>query len=252
MSKIDVRLPDAIQEQLALPRCADIRLPQARLPQIRLPTGGSIKGITDLTKGIPSDCSLNFSLALQLAPIMASIECLVKVLAVIGPLIDAIKAFPDLIAVGKAVEKLLPAAEALAPCLLVPTPLAMVPFVKDILALLIAMLRCLIQQLRSVINVLSGLEVSISHARRDGNMDLLTTLECAKENAQIAANGMLNGIEPIKTILELAGAFMSIAQIPAIKLPAMAPADDLTALKSALNTLQEVIDTMQSIIDALP
>jgi hypothetical protein len=114
------------------------------------------------------------------------------------------------------------------------------------------MLRCLIQQLRSVINVLSGLEVSISQARRDGNMDLLTTLECAKENAHIAANGMLNGIEPIKTILELAGAFMSIAQIPAIKLPAMAPADDLTALKGTLNTLQEVIDTMQSIIDALP
>jgi hypothetical protein len=43
MSKIDVRLPDAIQEQLALPRCADIRLPQARLPQIRLPTGGASK-----------------------------------------------------------------------------------------------------------------------------------------------------------------------------------------------------------------
>src|SRR5262249_61874416 len=114
MAKIDVTLSADIQDQLALPPCVDLRLPQAKLPQIRLPTGGSIKGIADLTKGIPSDCSLNFSLAVQLAPIMASIECLVKVLALIGPLIDVVKALPgvpDPTALLKAVGKFLPAAD---------------------------------------------------------------------------------------------------------------------------------------------
>src|SRR4051794_11255696 len=224
MAKIDIRLPDAIQEQLSIPRCAELRLPQAKLPEIRLPTGGSIKGIVDLTKGIPSDCSLNFSLAAQLAPIMASIECLVKVLALIAPLIDVIKALPgvpDPTALLKAVGKFLPAAEALAPCLLVPTPLAMVPFVKDILALLIAMLGCIIQQLQSVINLMEELEQSIRQAEAAGNAELLSTLQCAQENARTSANGIMQGMEPIKVLLSLAGAFMSIAGVPAITLPDM-------------------------------
>ena len=230
----------------------DVRLPQAKLPQIRLPTGGSIKGITDFTKGIPSDCSLNFSLALQLAPIMASIECLVKILALIKPLIEVIKAVPDPIKISAAVPDFLKAAEALAPCLLVPTPLAMIPFVKDILAMLIAMLRCLIQQLRSVVNLLDGLEQSIAKAREGGNVELLSALQCAKENAHIAAAGTMQGIEPIKVVLTLAGTFMELAGIPAITLPDLGATQDLAALKSALNTLQGIIDTMQQIVDALP
>jgi hypothetical protein len=255
MAKIDIALPEAIQQQLSIPLCADLRLPQAKLPQIRLPTGATIKGITDLTKGIPSDCSLNFSLAVQLAPIMASIECLVKVLAVITPLIDVIKALPgapDPTALLKAVGKFLVAAEALAPCLLVPTPLAMIPFVADILRLLIAMLSCLVQQLQSVVDLMAGLEISIQQAHADGNTELLGTLQCAQANAQIAAQGTLQGMEPIKILLELAGAFMSIAQIPAIKLPAIGGASDVAGLKSALHSLRGVIDTMKQIVDALP
>lgn len=255
MANIDLKLPEAIQQQLSIPHCLDLSLKQANLPQIRLPTGGTIKGITDLTKGIPSDCSLNFSLAVQLAPIMASIECLVKVLALITPLIDVIKALPgvpDPTALLKAVVKFVQAAEALAPCLLVPTPLAMIPFVKDILLLLIGMLRCLIQQLRSIVKLMRGLELSISQAKRDGNTELLATLQCAQGNAQTAANGTLQGIEPIKVLLELAGTFMSLAQVPAIQLPAMGPAEDLAALEATLDTLQGVIDTMQAIVDVLP
>ena len=167
MTRIDINLSPQLQQQLALPHCVDLRLPKPKLPQIRLPTGGSIKAIADLTRGIPSDCSLNVNIALQLAPIMASIECLVKVLAVIKPLIDVIKALnpPDPISLGKAVPDFLEAAKGLTGCLLVPTPLAMIPFIKDILLLIIAMLRCLIGQMRSILGKLAGLEVKIASAR---------------------------------------------------------------------------------------
>jgi hypothetical protein len=117
MSRIDVKLSADIQEQLALPPCADLRLPKPKLPELRLPTGGSIKGIADLTKGVPSDCSLNFSLVMQLAPIMASIECLVKLLSFITALIDMIKALASAnpIDIGKALEKFGDAVKAVGP-----------------------------------------------------------------------------------------------------------------------------------------
>jgi hypothetical protein len=255
VANIDIRLPQAIQDQLTIPACVDLSLPKPSLPQIRLPTGGSIKGIADLTKGIPSDCSLNFSLALQLAPIMASIECLVKLLALIKPLIDLIKAIaptPDPFKIAGALPDFLKAAEALAPCLLVPTPAFMIPFVKDILSLLIALLRCLIQQLRSIVELLNGLELSIAGATAAGNTDLLATLQCAQGNAQTAADGMMQGIEPIKVLLELAGPFLGIAGIQPIAIPALAPASDLAAFQKVLNTLQTVVDTMQAIVDVLP
>lgn len=254
MYRIDVELSADIQAQLALPPCADLRLPKPKLPEIRLPTGGSIKGIADLTKGVPSDCSLNFSLALQLAPIMASIECLVKVLALIAPLIDVIKALPtlDLLALGKAVPKFLDAAKAVAPCLLVPTPLVMIPFVKDILALIIAMLRCLVQQLRSIVALLADLALKINAARASGNVDLLSSLECARENAQSAMASTMIGIEPIGVLITLAGSFMKIVGVSAVELPVMGNPDDLAAVKKSLDDLQQVINTLQAIVDALP
>jgi hypothetical protein len=253
MYRIDIKLPDDIQQQLAIPACIDLQLPKPKLPQIRLPTGGSIKGIADLTKGVPSDCSLNFSLAIQLAPIMASIECLVKVLALIAPLIDVIKALPsDFVALGKAVPKFLDAAKAVAPCLLIPTPLAMIPFVKDILALIIAMLRCLVQQLRSVVALLADIELKISAARASGNVDTLSSLECARENAQAAMASTMIGIEPIGVLISLAGSFMKIIGVPAVELPVMGSPDDLAAVRKSLDDLQQVINVLQAIVDALP
>lgn len=254
MTQIDIKLPDSIAKQLELPRCFDINVPKPKIPQIRLPTGGSIKGIADLTKGIPSDCSLNFNLAIQLAPIMASIECLVKVLALISPLIDVVKGLapPDPFKLAEAVPKFLEAAKELAPCLLVPTPLAMLPFVGDILRLIIAMLRCLIQQLRSIMALIGGLELKIATARAAGNDDLLATLSCARENADNSLASTMMGLEPIGILLELAGPFLGIAGVDPIKLPAAAGAEDMEQLNDTLTSLEEFLATLQLIADALP
>jgi hypothetical protein len=254
MTRIDINLSPKLQKQLALPKCVDLRLPKPKLPQIRLPTGGKIKAIADLTRGIPSDCSLNINLALQLAPIMASIECLVKVLSVIKPLIDVIKGLnpPNPVTLAEAVPEFLKAAVGLKDCLLVPTPLVMIPFVKDILMLILAMLRCLIGQMRSILNALSGLELKIASARSSGNADLLSSLECARENFKVAMDSTMMGIEPIAVLLELAGPFMGIAGVDPIKLPALAAAEDLAVIEQNLASLQQVVDTLQAIVDLLP
>jgi hypothetical protein len=254
MTQIDIKLPDSIAKQLQIPRCLDISIPKPKVPEIRLPTGGSIKGIADLTKGIPSDCSLNFSLAGQLAPIMASIECLVKVLALISPLIDVVKGLapPDPLKLAEAVPKFLEAAKELAPCLLVPTPAAMLPFVADILRLIIAMLRCLVQQLRSIMALIGGLELKIATARASGNEDLLATLKCARANADSSLASTMMGLEPIGILVELAGPFLSIAGVDPIELPAAAGAEDMEQLNETLTTLEEFLATLQLIADALP
>jgi hypothetical protein len=254
MSRIDIKLPPALQKQLAMPVCADLRLPKPRLPQIRLPTGGRIKAIADLTRGVPSDCSLNINIALQLAPVMASIECLVKILALVKPLIDVVKGLAPLdpLKLANAVPEFVKAAAALKDCLLVPTPLAMIPFVKDILLLIIAMLRCLVGQVRSIVDKLAGLELKIATARSSGNSDVLASLECTRENFMVAMDSTMMGMEPIGVLLELAGPFMGIAGVDPIKLPAMAASGDLAAIEQNLASLQQVIDTMQAIVDVLP
>jgi hypothetical protein len=252
MTRIDVALSPDLLAQLDLPPCVDLRIPKPTLPQIRLPTGGSIKAIADITRGVPSDCSLNVNLALQLAPVMASIECLVKVLALMKPLIQVVSAVPNLPKMAEALPDFVKAAEDLAPCLLVPTPAVMIPFVKDILALVAAMLRCLIQQLRSLVELLAGLEVRIEEARAAGNADLLSTLLCAKENGETALASAMTGAEPIRVLLDLAAPFLGIAGVDAISLPPLAGAESLAAVEESLGSLQDVLDVLQAVTEALP
>jgi hypothetical protein len=255
VTTIDIPIPDAVREQLAMPRCVDIRVPKPKLPQLRLPTGGSIKGVADLTKGIPSDCSLNFSLALQVAPIMASIECLVKVLKLIKPLIDVVGSLgppPDPIKLPKAIKDFLDAAVELAPCLLVPTPAVMLPFVKDILQLIIKLLGCVLQQLESIAKLIGRLELRIASARSSGNTALLDSLECARENAVTSAQSAMQGIEPVAVLLELAGPFMGIAGVDPIVLPGLASPEDAAALNDIITTLRQIVDALQAVVDALP
>jgi hypothetical protein len=251
MYRIDVKLPDDIQQQLTIPDCIDLRLAKPKLPQIRLPTGGSIKGIADLTKGVPSDCSLNFSLAIQLAPIMASIECLVKVLKFIATVKEVLDGLspPTLFS---AIPKIANAIKDIGPCLAIPTPFAMIPFVKDILVLIIAMLRCLVQELRSNVKTLLDLELNIRAFRTIGNVDTLSSLECARENAQSAMASTMIGIEPIGVLVSLAGSFMKIIGVPAVELPGMGSPEDLTAVQKSLDDLQQVINVLQAIVDAPP
>ncbi|MFJ4291441.1 hypothetical protein ACIP1U_16900 [Cupriavidus sp. NPDC089707] len=248
---IEVPLPDSLQKALQKPIC--IPLPKPGSAQIQLPTGGTLKGIVDITKGIPDDCSLNFSLVLQLAPVMASIECLVKVLKLIKPLIDVVKALgpPDPPTLIKVVPEFLQAAEAVLPCLAVPTPAVMIPFVRDILLLIIKLLKCIVGQLKSILAVMGGLALQISSAQAEGNSELMAALECAQANANASAQHMMSAIDPVLVLLALAEPFMGIAGVAPIKTPAIGSAEDIESLQNVVTTLDDLTKALQLVADAL-
>jgi hypothetical protein len=63
---VDIKLSADVQQQLGLPACTrlDLPLPNQPLPEVTLPTGGKLKALADITKGAPTDCSLNLNLML--------------------------------------------------------------------------------------------------------------------------------------------------------------------------------------------
>jgi len=137
----EVPLPEKLKEYLKTPRCADIGLPEPASVKLDLFNGSSLKGVNFDPNKIPTDCSLNLSLLLQLGPILANLECFIRVLKLIEPLIDVIKGlpFPPVEAIQKFVEA---SADVIKCIASLTTPAGMIPFVKDILLLIIRVLKC--------------------------------------------------------------------------------------------------------------
>ena len=105
-----------------------------RPPRCSCRPAATLKAFTDISKGIPTDCAMTFNLLVQLAPLLASMECLLKILKLIKPLVDVVGSLgppPDPIKLPKAIVDFTKAAVDLAPCLLIPTPANMIPFVRD-------------------------------------------------------------------------------------------------------------------------
>lgn len=253
MPTLDIPLPDALTEALASPKCIDLSLPKPNLPSLTLPSGGKIQAICDITKGIPSDCSMNVNLMLQIAPIMASMECLLKVLKFLATLVDAFKSATSPPKILTALGDIVKAGEDLIPCFGMPLGLTIPPFIKDLLLLIIKMLKCIVQALKSVVDLLDGLELEISSAAQNGNDALAAQLECAKENGMLAAQGAMMAIDPIATVLEIAGVFFALMPgAPKIELPSLAAVEDLDAMKTAIGTLEEVILVLEGIVESLP
>src|SRR5262245_47946680 len=105
----DIELPEPLAKAVQKPIC--IPMPKPGTVKINLPMGGTLQGITDITKAIPDDCSLSFSLALQLAPFLASLDCLFKIVKVIEPMVKVVTAVakPDPPAALKALPALVDA-----------------------------------------------------------------------------------------------------------------------------------------------
>jgi len=248
MPNIDIPIPDELQELLAAPKCLDLSFPPPKKMTVTLPGGGRIMALHDLGKSIPTDCSLTFSLMLQIMPFMANMECIVRILKLVKLLSDAITSLPPtpklILDIGEAVKDL-------AECFIAITPAGMIPFVRDILCLILALLRCLIGQLKTLADVMGGLTIQLKIAEDAGNKDLAATLECAQENSLVALQHLMNGFGPVAVIMELMETFMGIAGIEAIKLPALGDDTSAEGLQKMLETLQQVVDTIQTVVDAL-
>ena len=250
MPEIDIPVPDDLAEALAAPKCLDLKFPPPKELSITLPSGGNIKALQDMSKAIPSDCALNFSLMVQIAPLLASMHCPLKVLKLLKPISDIVTGLPAPPSPGL-IKEVADAAADLAPCFLMLTPAGMIPFVRDILCLILSVLRCLIQQMKSLAEIMNGLTLRLKAAEEEGNEALIATLECAQENALVSAAHMMKGLEPVTTLLDLTAPMMSIAGVDAIKLPALGDAESAESMEETIGTLEEVVATIQQVVDAL-
>jgi hypothetical protein len=249
MPNIDIKVDADLQKMFELPKCADIKLPLPSPIKITLPTGGTLNAFADISKGVPTDCSMVLSLMLQIAPLLASMDCLLKILKLLAPLIDVIKGLP--FPPVKAIKDFIKAAVDLAPCLAIPTGAPLIPFVKDILCLILKVMQCLVGQLKTVVGVMGGLSLQLSAAQNSGNAELLSMLQCAQENANISASHLTSAIEPVGALLDLVGPILALTGQDPIKLPAMGSATDVEALNQVVTTLEGVMDAIKTVTDAL-
>jgi hypothetical protein len=251
MPNIDIAISPDLNKLFKFPPCSQVQLKTPSPLKITLPTGGTLQAFSDLSQGIPSDCSLTFSLMLQVAPFLASIECLLKVLGLIGPLVEFVKAVPDPIKLASTVPKFLKAAEAVMPCVAVVTGLGIIPFLKDLICLIIKALNCFLGQMKTLLGIMGGLSLQLTAAQAAGDTDLINAIQCEQDNAQALASNMTASIEPIGVILKLAGTLFGIAGMQPITLPAVGSATDLASLNTLVETLQGVVGTLQIAADAL-
>ncbi|MEP6859876.1 MAG: hypothetical protein ABJE66_04610 [Deltaproteobacteria bacterium] len=252
---IDIKLPDAIAKAMTPPSCDDLKVPSPQKLSLCLPFGGSFQSITDVSKGIPDDCEVTFSILLQLQPLMGSLGCFIKLLKVIQPLVDIITGLthlpaPDLGKVAGAMPKFVEAAADIASCFLA-FQTSIPKFVRDLLHMIAKLLKCIAGTIKSIAELMSGLEISIQSAQASGNKALMDQLKCAKDNAQSQADAAMGSMDMIAAVLSVAEPLLAIAGITPT-LPTIGSAQDAAALEEAANTMLSIgtsLDQLASTLD---
>jgi hypothetical protein len=246
---VPIELPGELNEFLKQPRCLDLSLPKPKTLNLALPTGGRIPAINDFTQGIPSDCSLGFSLLIQLGPLLGSLDCIIKILNLVKPLSDVINGLP--FPPAKALKEFGEAVEPVVKCAVAFTPQGALPlFIKDILCLVIKLVSCLIDQLKSIVALMGSLSLQLTAA--EGNEQLLANVECAQQNAQCAADGAMKSFEPVLVILELVAPLIEIVPaVDPIEIPTFGSTEDVEQIEGVIATMEEFRDTLQLVADGL-
>jgi hypothetical protein len=233
MPNIDVSISADLQGFLQIPPCSALQLPNPQPLKVSLPGGATLGAFSDLSKGI----------------LLASIQGLVKVLKLIQTVVDligSVKLVGDLLG---ALPKIVDAAhEVVTFAAAFASP---VVFARDLLCLIIKVLNCLLGQLQGIADSLGRITVKIGEAQAAGNVELLATLQCARDNVLIQAGQLTASFEPVGVILDLAGALLSLAGVPAIKLPSLGATTDVDSLNQVIQTLQGVVTTLQKAAEPL-
>ncbi|HEX3151502.1 MAG TPA: hypothetical protein VHR66_25720 [Gemmataceae bacterium] len=251
MPNIDIQVDADLQEMFDLPSCADISLPPPRPIKINLPGGGTLSSFSDLSKGVPTDCAMTFSLLMQIGPFLASTECLIKVLKLVMTVVDVLKSVTNPISLVSAIPKIIKAAEPVIECAVSFTPVGLIPFIRDLLCLIRKVLNCFLGQMKSVLRIMEMTALQITIAEANGNDELLQSLNCAQENANTQAQHMTKSLDAVAVILELAGDLMQIVGVKPIKLPTLGSQADLAALHKFVEAIQTVVATLTIVTDAL-
>jgi hypothetical protein len=219
------------------------------IPSIKLPLGGELSAFADFSLGTPSDCTLAFSLMMQLAPMLASITCLIKVLGVIGKLKDAlgglVKPTPDFSGFQAVIDAINKDCMPCITAVLAPFP-NFVFTIKGVLNLLISFLTCIIHELEHILEIQAKIDVE---AAQD-NPVLLEALQCAQANADQAMVNLKQGLAGVKPLLDMVKTLGSIAQIPglddlSLDIPdSPDKAEVVTGLKAKIAELNNTIQSL--------
>lgn len=251
MSSIDITVSPDLTAMFQLPSCATVGLKPSSPITVSLPGGATLTSFSDLSKGVPSDCAMVFSMLMQVAPFMASIECLVKVLKLVNTVVEILKGITSPFDILSAIPKVIEAAEPVLECALSYTPLELIPFVRDLLCLILKVLQCFLSQMQSLLTILEEISPQIEAATASGNNDLLAVLNCAQSDVMMQAQYLTTSLDALSVVLELAGDFMQIVGQSPITLPTAGSVVDVASLQQVIDTFSEFVLILQDVVNAL-
>jgi hypothetical protein len=168
---------------------------------VQLPTGATLHPIVEADDA-STDCTMTADLQRQTVAWLASTECVLKILALLKPLIDVINHLPS--PSPSSLQEFDKAAVDLAPCFFMGTAGGALPLVRDLLCL------------------------------------SLRSLECLRDQSA-SASDLLRAAAGIQGVLDLGGPFFSLAGLTPVRLAVLSDASaldsDITALQSAADAL---------------
>jgi hypothetical protein len=174
-----------------------IQLPKIEIPSISLVAGAELKGFVDLSLGAATPCKLTFNLLLQLAPLLASMACLLKIITAVTSLLGAVK---NPTTVGDAVN----AVGELAKCIPGPDFAFMI---KGILQIVVNFLFCFADNLDQILKFQASIDLNAA----DDNPVLRATLLCAQDNASTSLSNLMQALQPLTPVLKAIQPLMSPA-----------------------------------------
>jgi hypothetical protein len=209
------------------------------IPAISLLGGAELRGFLDFSAGAPTDCKLTFNLLLQLAPLLASMACIFKILKAITALADGIQD-------PKKIPSIPGAITDLAKCIPVPG-IEFYLMIKGILSLVVRFLSCFIDSLESILKFQATIDLSAA----DGNPVLRDTLICAQNNAKASMDNMMLSLQPLEPILKVATMLIGITPL-GIKLPDISTVSASADTTEVVTSLKQTVDQLKQAIDSIP
>ncbi len=213
----------------------------AKVPSINILGVAELKGMLDFSMGTPKDCTLSINLMLQLAPLLASMTCLLRILAVLqalpkfvqNPLTETSELLGKLGELSKCFEAILPINIAVT--------------IKGILSLVISFLSCFLEQLDSLVKF----QASIDLKSAEGNPALKLSLECAQANAKTSTDNLMLSLQSIQPLLDMT---MNLAGVVGfdLKLPKLSDISADQDQATVIYSLSQSVKDLQNAIDALP
>jgi len=199
--------------------CVD--LPNPPPLNISLPFGVTLSAVADFSKGPPTNLALIQSLMVQLAPALAGMSCIFKILNVMAAMQGiSVSSLP----------KIATAVANLTECIAFPA--AIVPMIVDILKLIIAFLLGIIETVEGLLSA----QLTINLDAAVGNPALQASLTCAQNNLATTTAQLQQSLNLIAPILSIIQTLMSMA--PSVPGP----------IGKVMNAIPQAITTIASVL----